>query len=97
MNNMLNDKVKTDKTFVVMPITSATFEVIGAGCNHGFGSGEGGGECCICFIPCIGTFDCILLPFRLLFRLFKKKKVDPTRLNEQTRNGVFESKRWVMV
>ncbi len=95
---MSKNTIKTDKTFVVMPITSATFDVIGTDCNHSFGSGEGDcGSCCIFCIPCTGTFDCILLPFRALFRLFKKNKVDPKKLNEQTRNGLFESKRWVMV
>jgi hypothetical protein len=95
---MSNNKVKTDKTFVVMPITSGALDLIHEDCNHWFGSGEGGcGECCIFCIPCTGTFDCIMLPFRAIIRLFKKKKVDQKKLNEQTRDGLFVSKRWVMV
>ncbi len=95
---MTTDTIKTDNTFVVMPITSGTLDLIREDSNHYFGSGKGNcGDCCIFCIPCIGTFDCILLPFRAIIRLFKKKKVDQKKLNEQTRDGLFVSKRWVMV
>jgi hypothetical protein len=95
---MTTDTIKTDNTFVVMPITSGALDLIREDSNHYFASGEGNcGDCCIFCIPCTGTFDCILLPFRAIIRLFKKKKVDQKKLNEQTRNGLFVSKRWVMV